>query len=554
MDEKFSIGIDFGTEDARAIAVHVATGDLISTVNFSYPHGVIDTALPDSTKELPPDYALQDADDYLKALEILIPSLLKRGNLTPDKIIGIGVDFTSCSMLPLDRNGNPLSRYREFRTNPHAWVKLWKHHGAQWEAEQLVKTAKKSGEKFLKRYGGKISCEWMFPKIMETLYRAPHVFQSAAHFMECADWITFKLTGKMVRSAATCGYKAIWENGYPPNYFFKKLDPRLDGVVKNKLSGSVLPPGTRAGALTPQMAEKTGLREGIPVAVATIDAHAAALGSGLIKPGIMVIVMGTSSCHMCLHEKRKFVKGMCGAVPGGIVPGYYGYEAGQSAVGDIFAWFIRNCVPMEYTKEAEKSGVSVYNYLAEKTAMLYPGQSGLLALDWWNGNRSVLMNADLSGLIIGLTLWTKPEEIYRSLIEATAFGTRRIIEAFEESGIQLKRLIVCGGLPEKSPLTMKIYTNINKREIEIASTPYASALGAAILGAVAAGKEYGGFDSPQQAVEHMVKPPKTKYSPGIEESRMYDILYKEYMKLYNYFGRGTSKVMSILKNIKLQGL
>jgi len=546
---KYALGLDFGTLDGRAVLVDVETGEELATTVYAYPDGVIDEVLPDGKTELGPDWALQNPADYIAALEYNIPEVLKKSKIAPEDIIGIGIDFTSCTIIPIDKQGIPLCIKEEWKSNPHTWVKLWKHHSAEPYANRLREIALKRKEKFINRYGGKISSEWMFPKIWQVLEEAPEVYQAADRFIEAGDWIVLQLTGQERRSSCNAGYKAIWDKkeSYPSSDFFAALNPKLKNMVKEKLSKDIYPIGSKAGGLTPQIARLTGLKEGTSVAVGIIDAHSAVPATTVTKPGKMVLIMGTSTCHMLLSKEQKLIPGIPGVVEDGILPGYFGYEAGQAAVGDIFDWFMSNCIPASYEREARKRDLNIYRLLEEKASQLKPGESGIVALDWWNGNRSILNNADLSGMILGLTLNTKPEDIYRTLIEATAFGTRIIIETFQENGLPIDELYACGGMPHKDKMLMQIYADVTGREIKIASTPQASALGAAMFGTLAAGSKFGGYDSIEESVTHMASLEKKTYIPIPENVAVYSQLFAEYQKLHNYFGRGSNQVMERLK-------
>jgi L-ribulokinase len=454
-------------------------------------------------------------------------------------------------VLPTTEDGTPLCLLDEYRDNPHAWVKLWKHHGAQPQADRINELAAALGEPWLPRYGGKISSEWLMPKALQILEEAPEIYAATHFIVEGSDWVVWQLTGKLSRNACAAGYKANWHkvDGYPSSDFLKQLHPGLADLYAKKVAGPVLAPGAKAGGLTGAWAARLGLNEGMPVAAPIIDAHAATIGGGVAGPGVMFMIMGTSTCHMLMAEEEKLVEGIAGVVEDGIAPGFFGYEAGQSAVGDIFAWFVENSVPSPYQHQADAQNRSIHDVLAEKAAGLRPGESGLLALDWWNGNRSTLMDADLSGLILGFSLTSKPEEIYRALIEGTAFGTRAIIEAFTHQGLPVQSMVTGGGLT-KNPLLMQIYADVTNRELAVAGSEQVSALGAAMLGAVAAGSEGGGHDSVLEAAKHMAPPPVKVYRPQPEHRSAYDILYTEYRKLYDYFGRGENRVMKVLKRMR----
>ncbi|UOQ43208.1 ribulokinase [Halobacillus salinarum] len=553
MSGKYTIGVDYGTESGRAVLVSVIDGAEIADDVTPYRHGVIDEALPGSPILLEHEWALQHPFDYLEVLEKSIPALLNKTKVNPEEIIGIGIDFTACTMLPIDEDLVPLSFNEDWKDHPHSWVKLWKHHAAQDEANQLNAIAEKREEAFLPRYGGKISSEWMIAKIWQILNEAPEVFHAADRFVEATDWVVSQMTGRLLRNSCTAGYKSIWhkQEGYPDKDFFKSLDPGLEDVIETKLRGEVVSLGTKAGGLTPHMAEKFGLKPGTAVAVGNVDAHAAVPAMGVVSPGKMVMAMGTSICHMVLGTEEKPVEGMCGVVEDGIIPGLYGYEAGQSAVGDIFAWYIENSVPKSIHDEAKDLNLSIHQYLEQKAAAYLPGETGLLALDWWNGNRSVLVDTELSGLLIGATLQTKPEEIYRTLLEATAFGTRKIIDAFHLNDVPVEELYVCGGLPQKNKLLLQIYADVSNRKINIAASKQTPALGAAMFGAVAAGAASGGYDSIMEASEYMAKVEEEAIEPIPENVQVYEKLYQEYCKLHDYFGR-ENDVMKRLKLMRSQ--
>lgn len=549
---KYVIGIDFGTESGRAVLVDVADGRELASAVYRYANGVIDETLPGTNIRLEPDWALQDPNDYLETFKQTIPAVLKESGVSPDDVIGVGIDFTACTMMPVKADGTPLCFLPEWRNNPHAWVKLWKHHAAQPEADKINRVARERGEPWLARYGGKISSEWFFSKTLQILDEAPEVYAAADRLIEAADWVIWQLCGEEKRNLCTAGYKAIWSKseGYPSNAFFAALDPRLENVVDTKLSRRLYALGEKAGGLTPQAAQWTGLRPGTAVAIANVDAHVTVPAATVVTPGRMVMIMGTSICHMVLGTEVRMVEGMCGVVEDGIIPGYFGYEAGQSGVGDIFAWFVDNGVPPEYHEQARRRGVDLHQLLEEEAAKLRPGESGLLALDWWNGNRSVLVDADLEGLLLGMTLATKAPEIYRALIEATAFGTRVIIEGFDTSGVPVNELVAAGGLPERNKLLMQIFADVTGREIKLVGSPQAPALGSAMHAAVAAGPEAGGYRTIVEAAEKMAHLKDEMYRPIPEHRPVYDQLYAEYVRLYNYFGRGENNVMKTLKRIK----
>jgi L-ribulokinase len=390
------------------------------------------------------------------------------------------------------------------------------------------------------------------PKVWQVVNEAPEIYDAADRFIEAADWVIWQLTGVESRNACTAGYKGLWSKseGYPSSDFYAALHPKLRNFVQEKFGTNIVPLGAKAGELTEKAAALTGLKPGTAVAVGNVDAHVSAPAVSAVNPGQMVMIMGTSTCHIMVGDVVEFVPGMCGVVEDGVVPGYVGYEAGQSCVGDHFQWFVQNCVPSEYKDAAAIAGQNIYDYLTAKAQKLSPGESGLLALDWWNGNRSVLVDVDLTGMLLGCTLATTPEEIYRALIEATAYGTRAIIEAFDQSGVPVKELFACGGIAEKSPLMMQIYADVTQQEIKIGGSPQAPALGSAMFGALAAGKARGGFDSINDAVTVMAKLKEVTYKPIPKNAEVYNKLYAEYTILHDYFGRGGNDVMKRLKALK----
>jgi len=550
--DKFALGIDYGTESGRAVVVRVRDGKLMSSSLVPYPDGVIDERLPGGPK-LEPDWALQNPLDYLYVLEKAVPKALKEAKVKAEDVIGIGTDFTASSPLPTKADGTPLSAVPKYRKTPHAYVKLWKHHAAQPEANRINEVGRERNEEFLRIYGGKYSSEWFFSKLLQVLDEAPDVYDATDRFIEAADWIVWQLTGEEKRNTCTAGYKGMWVKGkgFPSSEFFRALHPRMENVIAQKVGEEYFPLGARAGGLTALWAKKTGLKEGTPVSIGNVDAHVAVPACTVTQPGSLVMIMGTSICHMLLGNDRQMVEGMCGTVEDGIVPGLWGYEAGQSAVGDIFAWFFEHGVPDYIHHEARKVRAPFQVALEKRAAALKPGQSGLLALDWWNGNRSVLVDVDLTGVLLGMTLATRAEEIYRALIEATAFGTRTIIEAFESKGIAVNELVACGGLPEKNRLLMQIYADVTGREIKLADPlQTCSALGAAMHGAVAAGRASGGYDSIVEAARQMARVQKVTFKPHANCHAIYDQLYVEYHTLHDYFGRGGNDVMKRLKTLK----
>ena len=550
---KYAIGVDFGTESGRSIIVDVSDGSELATAVYPYSNGVIDERLPlDRPVSLPPDWALQDPDDYLRVFKATIPAVLRESGVDAADVIGVGIDFTACTMMPVRADGTPLADVPEYRANPHAWVKLWKHHAAQPEADRINEVARDTGQPWLGRYGGKISSEWFFSKALQILDEAPDVYAAADRLIEASDWVVWRLTGTETRNACAAGYKAMWSkrDGFPDESYFAALDPRLGSVVDTKMRRDIRYMGERAGGLSQEAAAWTGLRLGTAVAVANVDAHVAVPAATVIEAGRMVMIMGTSTCHIVLAEEERTVPGMCGCVQDGVLPGFFGYEAGQSGVGDHFSWFVEHAVPEAYGQEARERGIDLHAMLQKKASGLRVGESGLLALDWWNGNRSVLVDAGLGGLLVGATLATVPEEIYRALIEATAYGTRVIIETFEAHGVPVWEIVACGGLAEKSPLIMQIYADVTGRPFKLSASEQTPALGSAMFGAVAAGAAAGGHATIQDASRAMARLKDVVFEPIPDNRAAYDVLYGEYLRLHDYFGRGGNDVMKVLKGMR----
>ena len=542
--KKYTIGIDFGTLSGRAVLVRVADGAVVAESSLAYPHGVMDEVLPDGTP-LPPKFALQHPQDYLDVLYATLSDVIRRSGVSPEEIGGVGVDFTSCTVIPVKADGTPLCFLPEFENEKHAYVKLWKHHGAQAQADRILSLAKERGESWPSLYGDRISSEWMFPKILEVLEEAPHVYEAADRFIEAGDWIVWMLTGHEARSASVSGFKSFWgeTDCRLSEDFLTALHPGLAGIIGTKIPREVYQNGTNTGFVCESARKKTGLAPETAVAPTVLDAHVAFPALGLSKVGQMLLVIGTSGVNIVMADSEVSVPGICGVAPHGIMPGHFGYDSGQCAIGDIFDWFVKNCVPASYTDAAKAEGISIHAYLRKKAARLRPGESGLIALDWWNGNRSVINDSSLSGMILGMTLRTKPEEIYRALLEACAYGTRKIIESYEECGVAVTDLFACGGIAIKDPLMMQIYADVTGRPIRVAANTQAAAVGAAIFGASAAGL----FPSLYDAASVMGRVREDAYIPDPAARAAYDRLYREYEILHDYFGRGENEVMHRLR-------
>jgi L-ribulokinase len=532
----YALGVDFGTESGRALLLDLHSGAEVAVSEVAYAHGVIDHGLPHSGERLPPDWALQSSDDWLAVLDAAIPAVLEQAPQARDCVVGLGVDFTSCTVLPVTADGVPLSGQESWRSHRHAWPKLWKHHAAQPIAERLNEVADARGEPFLERYGGRISSEWYFPKLIELWLEDRVVYDACDGFIEATDWIVWYLTGNECRQSCTAGYKAMWspEDGLPAVEYFEAAYPGFDDPAA-KLGTEFVPLGTCAGTLRPALAARLGLPESVAVAVGNVDSFVAVPGAGVQSPGTFVMVVGTSICDLVIDPVEVRLPGITGVVRDGILPGLYGYEAGQTAVGDMLAWFMRTIAP----PGAE------YGALEQAAAAIGPGASGLVALDWWNGNRTILADADLSGALFGLTLQTTREQIYRALLESIAFGNRRIIENFEEHGLKLGEIVACGGIAEKSPLTMQLLADTSGLRVRVPDSTQVPARGAALFGAVAAGHFAdiaSAIDATRPGIAH-------SYEPHADAQAIYDQVYAIYRSLYELLGRSDVELLHSLKRI-----
>jgi len=540
------VGVDFGTLSGRALVVRVRDGAELGTAVHEYAHAVMDDELAATGAKLPPDWALQDPADWLDVLRHAVPAALRSAGVSPTQVIGVGTDFTACTVLPTTADGTPLCQLPGLAGTPHAYPKLWKHHAAQPQADQINALAHERGEPWTGRYGGKISSEWQFAKGLQLLAEDPEIYARADRWIEAADWIIWQLTGTETRNACTAGYKGIYQDGhYPSREFLGALDPRFATFAADKLEHPIMPLGARAGSLTGPAARWTGLPAGIAVAVGNVDAHVTPPAAAAEGPGQMVAIMGTSTCHVMNATRLSEVPGMCGVVDGGIVAGLWGYEAGQSGVGDIFGWYVHNGVPPEYAERAARRHISVHELLSDEAMAQPAGAHGLIALDWMNGNRSVLVDHHLSGMIAGLTLATRPPDIYRALVEATAFGTRVIIDAFTAAGLPVTELVIAGGLM-RNEAVMQIYADVTRRPLSLIGSEQGPALGSALHAAVAAGA----YPDVPAAAAAMGRKTDRAYLPDADSAAVYDELYAEYRTLHDYFGRGGNDVLRRLHAIR----
>ena len=522
-----SLGLDFGTESVRAILVDSA-GTQRSIATSEYAHGQITERLPGTTVPLPPRYALQSPSDWIDSAAKATRDTIAIAGISPDDIVGIGVDFTSCTMLPTTRDGKPLCELEEFKQVPLAWPKLWKHHGALEQCERLNRIAKQRNESFLRRYGGTIGLEWFFPKILETIECAPHVAAAAEIWLEAGDWFVWQLVGgpaeTLTRSTCQAGYKAMWSasDGYPSKDYLTAVHPELARAVDDCLPGIMRSPGQCAGGLSFAMADRLGLRAGTPVSTAIIDAHSAVPGVGAAEPGTLVMVLGTSSCHMLNSTLFSEVPGVAGIVDGGILPGMFGYETGQAAVGDAFAWLRRLL------------GHESFDSIAVAAKNLSPGADGVLCLDWMNGCRTPLMDGGLRGAFTGLGLEHGPPHLYLALMEASAFGLRWIVELLRDGGVEIDRLVATGGLPHHNRTIVEVYADVLGFDIEIHPSTQGPAVGAAVLGMIAAGPKTSGFQTVIEAASAMASVHHGNQDivrARPDRTHVYNNLYQNYRRL-----------------------
>ncbi len=537
-DINCSIGIDFGTESGRVLVLDLDSGDELAVSVVPYEHGVIDRELVGTGERLPGDWALQHPGDWMQVIERGVPAAIAEAGVDPERVTGLGVDFTSCTVLPADADGMPLCLTPRWEGRRHAWPKLWKHHAAQHVADRLNDVAQERGESFLERYGGRISSEWYFPKLIELWIEDREIYKACAVFLEATDWIVWWLTGRLVRQSTTAGYKAMWSEaeGLPSVAYFTAAYPGFDEPAE-KLGTRFSALGTRAGALRPELAAKLGLPDTVAVAVGNVDSFVSVPGAGVERPRTFVMVIGTSICDMVVDSSEVRLPGITGVARDGILPGLYGYEAGQAAVGDMLAWFVRILGDRTdfATLEADAAAVGA-------------GAGGLIALDWFNGNRTILADADLTGSIIGLTLQTTPAEIYRALLESIAFGNRRIIDNFTEHGLGLDRIVGCGGIAERSPLMMQIIADVSGREVDVPASREVPARGAALFGAVAAGT----FADIGAAVEATRPAVARTYVPDPDASDVYERVYPIFRELHDLLGRSRPDLLHELKRIRAE--
>ncbi len=544
MLQRYSIGIDFGTLSARGILLDLNTGKDAAVSEYVYPRGILRNE--DFSKPLDKSASLQDPRDYLGALKFIFRDLFARSGATPEEVCGVGIDFTASTTLPVTSDGTPLCFLPEFEHEPYAYATLWNHHGAVKEAEHLTSVATERNEPWLAAYSGKISTDNMLPKLYELLNKVPHIYHRADRYMEASDWVLWQLIGQEKRTSSMAGFKAQWtpEWGYPDGEYFAAVHPCLADIIGTKIPREVYPAATFAGRITKESEELTGLKAGTAVTFPLIDSHAPICAAGIIQPGQLMMSLGTSGCHIIMAQDAVSIPGVLGRIRSSVVPGLVTYDASQPSMGDTFAWFVKNCIPDSYSQEAAEKNMNIFTLLMEKASPLPPGSNGLLVVDWFNGNRCPYSDFDLSGAILGLTLKTKPEEIYRALIESCAYAARSIADLYHCGGIQITDIFAGGGIARKNPMLMQIYADVLNMPIKVTLSTQAGAKGDAIFAAVAGGA----FDTLADAVAVLADPVDRIYFPIPEHAKIYDALYREYLTLCKYFGEENA-VMKRLKEM-----
>jgi len=567
----YAIGLDFGTASARTVLLDLETGEEAAVSELAYEHGVLDEALPSTGERLPIDWALSHPADYTSVLEAGVKAVLAERPAAAEQVIGIGLDATSCTVLPLTATGEPLSALEPWARRPHAWPKLWKHHAAQGVANRLNEVAEGRGERWLARYGGRISSEWYFPKLIEVWLEDRAVYEAMAWFAEVTDWLVWQLTANQRRSACPAAYKALWSarEGIPPVGFFEAAYPGFC-LPSEKLGTTFYPLGSSAGTLCPTWARRLGLPSTVKVAVGNVDSFVSFPGTGAQGPGKWVMVVGTSICDMVVGPEEVLLAGITGVAEDGILPGFYGYEAGQPAVGDMLAWFAELLIgagslagpALGLLEPAgghagmlaanNVSNAAALSQLERLAASLAPASTGLVALDWWNGNRSVLADADLTGVIAGFGLQTTAVEVYRALLESIAFGNLVVLDNFRDNGFEFDEIVACGGIAEKSPMVMQLLADTSGLPVSVPASQQVPARGSALFGAVAAGADAGGFASVSEASKALAPGVARRYKPNPAATGAYREVFKIWQRLHDMLGREEKAWLHALKRTKRQ--
>lgn len=533
MDEKYVIGIDYGTQSARAVVVQTSDGTLVGAQACAYPHGVLSEALPDGTP-LGDQFALAVAEDYLEVLESTVIGAMQQADICPDAVVGLCVDATSYTLVPTDAEYRPLSLRAEFKNRPQSYIKLWKHHAAQSQTERSKAIAREMQMSFLEYCGGEMSSEWTIPKLLEIRENDPEVYVQMAYAFDLCDFLTLMLTDKLTRGIGSVSFKSNWVDGegYPSAEYLERLGTGFSEEYLRLMNGEIIRPGQRAGTLCAEMAKRLGLPEGISVAGGILDGHTSLPTSGLYKAGDVSLVIGTSNVSAVMTDRH--VKPPAGSVLAmdGFVPGLYAIDSGQSCTGDMLGWYMKNMLPAEITQAAESQGVSTYDILNARAEASEPWCCPLTVLDWWNGNRNVMCNLNLRGSIQGMTLGTRPEDIYIAMVQGIACGTRKILDTCEENGVEIKNIVACGGIPQKNTFMMQQYANILNRPLRVVCANEGPAMGSAIFAACAAGV----YESFEQAVHHMQGRSFVEYLPQFEHCGDYERIYQRFSRYYSLLG------------------
>jgi len=544
--KKVTLGIDFGSLSARAVIACVEDGQILSQHETAYPHGVMTDTLPDGTS-LTEGFFLQHPAVYVYALENSVRGAVEKAQIDKESIVAMAVDFTGCTALPLDGDFRPLCE--TYPSRPYAYVNMWKMRNAQREAQEIEKMIREEEPELLQGFGGHVAPEMLHCKMLKTYREDPDVFDAADLYMEAGDYLLLLLTGEIVRNTSMAAVKGLWQadKGYPG--YLKKLHPAFAQPEKTLLRGRMCRPFEKAGALTAEMAERLGLKAGIPVAGGHYDAHAATYALNIRGGGQALMSLGTSSGLVYAADHFEDVEGAASALWGTILPRHYSYASGQPAFGDTLGWFVENAVSASAQRAAEEENISVHQYLTREAAKLKPGECGMIALDWWNGNRSCLQNGDLSGMLLGMRLSSTAPQIYRALLEGISFGMRRMVDSYREKGFELSVLCACGGIAFKNPLLVQLISDIIHLPVRMSKNVPAPAVGACMLAAVAAGE----YDSIYDAMNHMHCLSAGMVYPDAARGQVYDRLYGEYLTLHDVFGRGVNPVMMKLRQLARKG-
>lgn len=545
---KYTIGLDFGSLSGRAVLYDIETGNAIESSTYDYRHALMKNYLPDGTK-VPYKFSLQHPQDYLDTMIITVKDVIEE--VSVDDIIGIGIDFSSSTTIPVNSEGTPMCFFSDFTSEPNAYAKAWNHHSSKKYAIKMTELAKEQYPDIINRYGGSIASAWLFPKLWELIEQAPDLYEEMSYYIEAGDWIVWQLTGKQVRSTAFAGFKGLWNptDGYPPKEYLNQLNPKLAEAVDTKLNAPIKPVYSLAGKLTKSAAQMLGLKTGTTVTVANADNQAVIPAVNAIKDGQLIATMGNNISYLLASDEELFLNGISGVCKDTLLPNKYGYIAGPNPLGENFGWFLTNLIPPDYHQEAKNQNRNLHSYLAQLMMKLKPGESGVIAFDWFKGNRAIRSDFDLTAMFFGITNDTKTEELYRALIEACCFSARKVIDLLRENHFKIDELYCVGSLPEKNPFIMQLYADILNIPIKISDGNQSPALGSAIIAAYVAGSKNGGYDSFELACEKMSKIKDRIYMPIKENVEIYEQLYDIYCELYNILAIKNKTVLHRLRKL-----